>query len=264
MKMLSARTVVRKTQQPCNRVRVVLKNELFNKALFTILTLHDGSIVFDPSAYLKTGDWNYNEFVIPPGPFSEKDISAVSGTGYSFGDIGPKFTYHRSGWITAGKREHHEQRRIKAQAMIRTRGHIFTLELKGFGSFEDAKRPARDCLNLYPLIPAATRTVKIVGYLGRLNDFVAPGVRIPAQPSMNVRLWMYRNGKVHECHLFSIRLANGAKKWLKLEYQLDNLATPHTDPTQPAASLIMGWNSSKAQNLSNEMRIMGLSTGAGW
>ncbi len=254
---MNPRDYIRNNQTPIKHVKVVVRNNVLKKALFMFTVTKDGSMVFDPSPYFTVGNWRWGMYEIPPGRVEKDTVSMLSNTKQEDMNNGPKFTYHKSGWVTVGKTGHHTSSRILATPFATASGHIFTLQIKGFEALKDADTTRSKYVYLGPMMPDDLVTLKIVASIGKLEDFVTDRAD-PDHPhdDSNIRYVKVVNGQSIEVALFRIILDSGDEKWLMLEFWPNFPYNVNTNT--PSLSLLTGWIQEDALDKSKPFRCLGI------
>lgn len=251
---------IKQSQFIINKARIVLKTADFCKSLLTMTTSRDGSLIVDTASCVTFDNWRYGYYNIPRGPFANITIPIETNTLVNTDKIGPKFTYHKSGWVVVG-RERLPDLRIEATKFEETNGHLFTIMAKGFCSFKDTDLSNKKYFYVGPLIKNPLERIKIVAYAGKLEDFITvkDDIVIPAN-TPSIRFVRNIDGQEIECSFFRIILYNKYPVWIKLEYWLDFAPTANKEPSLHA---LVGWKQ-EAQDINNPFRMIGILGGADW
>lgn len=247
-------------QIPIKKVKLIIKTDKLNKSLLMFTVTSDGSLVVDPSPYFTPGNWRWGSYEIPAGRIDKDTVSMLPGTIHLDQNNGPKFTYHRSGWVTVGKTGHHESSRIQANPLAQASGHIFTLQMKGFDKLKDADTTKRKYVYLGPLMPNLLNTLKVVASIGNLEDFVTDKAD-PHYPkgNSNVRYVKIIGTEKIEVALFKIILGTGEERWLMLEFWPNYPYNINT--IEPSLSLLTGWMQEDAMDKTKSFKCLGILAG---
>jgi len=251
---------IKANQVPIKNVKLVIKNPTLVKSLLIFTVTRDGSLVVDPSPYFTPGNWRWGMYEIPAGRVDQDTVTMLPGTKQSDPNNGPKFTYHRSGWVTVGKTGHHENSRIKATPLAEASGHIFTLQTKGFQALKDADTTKKKYVYLAPVMPEPLDTLKIVASIGNLDDFVTDKSD-PHYPknNPNIRYVKIVGEEKIEVALFRITLDTGEEKWLMLEFWPN--FPYNVNSAEPSLSLLTGWIQEDAMDKTKPVKCLGILAG---
>lgn len=254
----SPRDFVQDRQIPFRKARLVLKIGNDYKSIFLLTTTKDKSLIIDPSAYSNFGNWRIAYYTIPPAPVKNIDISPDKDSLIMCNDIGPKFTYHRSGWVVAGKTGRIDGLRIKATPLPDVDGHLFTIMAQGFEGFQNTDINDKSYVNFFPYIPQELYTLKIVGYMGTLESLTFDKKLLIPKDEKNIRMAIERDGQKIEIIFIKIPFEDGTIKWLKLEIWPNHIPLKVKGPSLNA---IFGWDQIKAHVKNEKVQMIGIMGG---
>ncbi len=245
-------------QKSFKKAKIAIKFNNTYKSLFILTTTKDKSLIIDPSAYANFGNWRVAHYTIPPAPVKNQQISPDKDSLVQCGMIGPKFTYHKSGWVTAGKTGKIEGLRIQATPLPAVVGHVFTIMFQGFEGFKDADISDKKYTYIIPLMPTNLNNLKIVGYAGPLENYTVDENCIIPSNTRNIRLITKRGEQDIETTYIRIIFDDKSLIWLKLEF------IPNFQPQKvkgPSVNAIVGWDQFIAQDKDKEFKMIGIAGG---
>lgn len=244
-------------------IKVVAKDRDEYRSLMMLTLGKDGSIIINSGAYFGEGNWSWGFFDIPPGRKGKVNVPIVKSSLQKKVDgFGPKITYHLSGWMTTKLEGHINDKkvpRVKATPLEEVNGHFFTVQAKGFDSFKTANVKKKKYLHLPVSKGKELSSVKIVGYLGTLEQLVGDATA-ETQDFNNVHTIVEkRDGYITECHFFRIDFDSGEQRWLELQFWPDfpyNVSNPN-----PSFSILTGWKIEEISDKTKVARSLGLMAG---
>ncbi len=253
--------LIEKVTIPSKPVRVIIPVNGKHKALFFLGTTADGSLMVDPSIGCSFDNWRYSFCTVPRGKVQNISVPLDQKSMIESGKIGPKITYHKSGFVKVGKTKLLEPVSIWATPLDIAFGHLFTYQAKGFQGFNSVTTPNPKYSDIMPIIPAGLKTLKIVAHAGKLEHL------IPTMDQVNIstlsrpnRIFEKDNGNLTEISLFKISIAS-RDIWIKLTYIPNFILTQNP---QPSINSLIGWDQDKADDLRKPLKFVAIAAGGDW
>lgn len=255
--------ILQQSQSPVRSAKIVVKSGEEYKSVLMFTLGNDGSLILNSGAYFLGGNWRWGFFDVPPGRVGKVNVPIVEESAATrLSGHGPKITYHLSGWMTTKLEGHISDQgipRVQANPLLEVSGHLFTIMAKGFNSFKTANL-ARSA---YAHIPVSAgeelASLKIVGYLGKLEDLVGGAMANGDDPSSVGTIIEEVDGFRTENVFFRIDRSDGEERWLHLQFWPNFPYNEGSD--QPSFSMLTGWKKEEISDPGRTARCLGLLAG---
>jgi hypothetical protein len=250
-------------QTPFKQAKFVVKANGEYKSLFMFTIGKDGSLIFNAGGYFLESNWRWGFFDVPPGRVGKVDVSMIKETTTRrIEGHGPKITYHLSGWMTT-KLEGHivddEIPRIQATPLEEVSGHIFTMMIKGFGTFKQANPSSKKYTHVIVSPDKELQSIKVVGYFGKLEDLIE-NISVSAAEVPHVKMIVEQfEDYTTQVEFFRIIFDSGEERWLKLQFWPNFPYNQGNDA--PSFSMLTGWKQELIWDETKEVRCLGLLAG---